>query len=112
MLAHPTLEQLHALGLHGLAKGFKELEHKAEARGLDHAEWLGLLLEYELTLRRQKQFETRARAARLRHAAAVEDVDYQNPRGLDRALFLKLAACDWIAERRNLLITGATDPDS
>ncbi len=42
MLAHPTLEQLHALGLHGLAKGFKELEHKAEARGLDHAEWLGL----------------------------------------------------------------------
>ena len=22
MLAHPTLEQLHALGLHGLAKGF------------------------------------------------------------------------------------------
>ena len=28
MLAHPTLDQLHALGLHGLAKGFKELEHK------------------------------------------------------------------------------------
>ena len=108
MLAHPTLEHLHALGLHGIAKGFKELEHKPEARGLDHAEWLGLLLEYELTLRRQKQFETRARAAHLRHAAAVEDVNYQSPRGLDRALFLKLGACDWIAERRNLLITGAS----
>jgi hypothetical protein len=25
-----------------LGKGFKELEHKAEARSLDHAEWLGL----------------------------------------------------------------------
>jgi hypothetical protein len=24
MLAHPTLEQLRALGLHGMAKGFKE----------------------------------------------------------------------------------------
>ena len=54
MLAHPTLDHLHALGLHGLAKGFKELEHKPEARGLDHAEWLGLLLEYETTLRRQR----------------------------------------------------------
>ena len=84
MLAHPTLDQLNALGLHGLAKGFKDLEHNAEARGLDHAEWLGLLLEYELTLRRQKQFETRARAARLRHPASVEDVNYQSPRGLDR----------------------------
>ena len=40
--------------------------------------------------------ETRARVARLRHPASVEDVDYQIPRGLDRALFLKLAACDWI----------------
>lgn len=38
---------------------------------------------------------------------AIEDIDYQNPRGLDRALFLKLAACAWIEERRNLLITGA-----
>ena len=108
MLAHPTFEQLHALGLLGMAKGFKELEHKAEVRSLDHAEWLGLLLEYEMTLRRQKRFETRARVARLRHPASVEDVDYQSPRGLDRALFLKLAACDWIAERRNLLVTGAS----
>ena len=108
MLAHPTLDQLNALGLYGLAKGFRELEHKPEARGLDHAEWLGLLLEYETTLRRQKQFETRARVARLRHSASVEDVDYHTPRGLDRALFLKLAACDWIAERRNLLVTGAS----
>src|SRR5271156_5462026 len=107
MLAHPTLDQLNTLGLYGLAKGFRELEHKPEARSLDHAEWLGLLLEYETTLRRQKQFETRARVARLRHAASVEDVNYQSPRGLDRALFLKLAACDWIAERRNLIITGA-----
>lgn len=108
MLAHPTFDQLNALGLYGIAKGFKELEHKSEARGLEHAEWLGLLLEYELTLRRQKRFEARSRAARLRHAASVEDVDYQTPRGLDRALFLKLAACDWIAKRRNLLITGAS----
>ena len=35
MLAHPTLDQLNALGLYGLAKGFKELENKAEVRGLD-----------------------------------------------------------------------------
>ena len=50
MPAHLTVDQLHALGLHGPAKGFKELEHRPEARGIDHAEWLGQLLEYELTL--------------------------------------------------------------
>jgi hypothetical protein len=44
MPAHLTVDQLHAPGLHGPAKRFKELEHRPEARGLDHAEWLGLLL--------------------------------------------------------------------
>jgi DNA replication protein DnaC len=89
-----------------MAKGFKTLEQAAEARALEHAEWLGLLLEQELTLRRQKRFEARAKTARLRHNASVEDVDYRAARGLDRALFLKLAGCDFIRERRNLVITG------
>jgi DNA replication protein DnaC len=106
MLTHPTLDLLHALGLHGMAKGFTDLGAQPEAASLDHAEWLALLLEQEATLRQQKKFEGRARAAKLRQTASVEDVDYRAMRGLDRALFLKLAACDWIRARHNLLITG------
>ena len=75
MLAHPTVDLLHALGLHGMAKGFTELAAQPEAASLEHAEWLALLLEHEATLRRQKRFESRARAARLRQAASVEDVE-------------------------------------
>jgi DNA replication protein DnaC len=106
MLTHPTLDLLHKLGLHGVAKGFKEFERLPEATGLAHAEWLALLLEHEVTQRRQKRFETRARVAKLRQSASIEDVDYRAARGLDRALFLKLAGCDWIRSRHNLLITG------
>ena len=106
MLNHPTLDLLHELGLHGMAKGFKELQGNPEAEALSHPEWLGLVLDREVLLRRQKRFEARAKAANLRHTASVEDVDYRSQRGLDRALFLKLAACDWIRERRNCLITG------
>jgi DNA replication protein DnaC len=106
MLSHPTLDLLQTLGLQGMIKGFQELAAKPEARGLEHAEWLGILLEHEVTLRRQKRFEARARTARLRHPASVEDVDYRAARGLDRALFLQLTTCAWIRARRNLLITG------
>ena len=107
MLIQPTLERLHALGPHGIAKGFQELAGNKESASLDHAEWLGLLLEYEVTLRAQKRFEMRARTARLRQNASVEDADYRPQRGLERALFLKLASCDWIRDKRNVLITGA-----
>ena len=106
MLHHPTLDLLLELGLHGMAQSFQEMTNNAEASALEHAEWLGLLLEHEATLRRQKRFEARARTARLRHPASVEDVDYRAARGLDRALFLKLASCDWIREHRNILLTG------
>lgn len=98
---------LRDLGLHGMARAFQDLDVQAEARApLDHGEWLAILLEHEATLRRQKRFEARARAARLRHDAQVEDVDFRAARGLDRSLFLKLASCDWIRQRYGLLLTG------
>ncbi len=106
MLKHPTLDLLLELGLDGMARAFEELAANPESRALEHAEWLGLLVEREATLRQQKRFEARARTAKLRHAATVEDVDFRTPRGLDRALFLRLASCDWIREHRHCLITG------
>ncbi len=106
MLTHPAIDLLHNLGVYGVAKGLKALEATPETRDLEHGEWLGLLLNHEVALRRQKRFERRARVARLRHQASVEDVDFRAARGLDRALFLKLADCDWVRSRRNLLITG------
>ncbi len=106
MLNHPTLEQLRHLGLDGMAQGFRALAGDPEAERLSHAEWLGLLLDHELTARSQKRLDTRLRAAGLRHTATIEDVDYRAPRGLDRALFRTLASCQWIRQRHNLLVTG------
>jgi hypothetical protein len=63
MLDHPTLDLLHELGLHGMARGFRELAQNPEAGNLQHGEWLAILLEHEATLRRQKRFEARARTA-------------------------------------------------
>ena len=48
----------------------------------------------------------RLRYARLRHQAAVEDVDYRAARGLDRSLFQALIAGRWIEEAQNLIIEG------
>ena len=108
MLNHPTLDRLHDLGLHGMIKAFQDLAANPESKTLEPAEWLGILVEREITLRQHKRFESRARTAKLRHLAAVEDVDYRAVRGLDRALFLKLAGCEWIRQHRHCLMTGPT----
>src|SRR6185312_14215889 len=106
LLQHPTIDRLRELGLDGMAKSLRDLTSNPESNALDHMEWLGILLEHEMTMRQQKRFEARARTAKLRHLASVEDIDYRAARGLDRTLFLKLAGCDWIRAKHNLLVTG------
>jgi len=107
MLTHPTLDQLKALNLDGMADAFVELQNQAQAAELSHAEWLALLLDREAASRSTRRFQTRLRAARLRHSqASIENVDYRVARRLDKALFQQIATCRWIAEHRNLLVTG------
>lgn len=107
MLDHPTLNHLRALKLDGMAEAFAELQRQDDAAELSHAEWLGLLIDREAANRSTKRYQSRMRAAKLRHAgAAIEDVDYRAPRQLDRDLFRQLAQGDWIGKRQNLIITG------
>jgi DNA replication protein DnaC len=108
LLTHPTLELLHQLGFNGMAKAFSDIEASGEGATLTHPEWLGLLLDREATYRRDRKLRARLRYARLRHQAAIEDVDYRATRGLDRALFNKLAEGSWIDAHDNLILCGPT----
>jgi DNA replication protein DnaC len=108
LLTHPMLDQLAQLGLSGMAQAFAELEASGEGTTLTHADWLGLLVDREITHRRDKRLTARLRYARLRHNAVVEDVDYRVHRGLDRALFHKLAGGEWIEAHDNLILCGPT----
>lgn len=108
MLKHPTLDQLHTLGLHGMAKAFVEVAASDEAGGLSHPEWLGLLLDREASLRQDKRMAARLRAAKLRQQACVEDIDYRSPRGLDRSMMQRLIDGAWIDAHDNLALVGPT----
>ena len=108
MLHHPTLDRLNAMGLAGMARAFDELTANPDAEGLSHPEWLALLLDREWSFRHDRKLAARLRFAKLRHQAAPEDVDYRSNRKLDRALFTRLIAGDWIAAHDNLVICGPT----
>ncbi len=107
MLTHPTHEALHALKLDGMAEAFAELITQDRGRGLDPVAWIGLMLDREQARRGTRRFQSRLRAANLRHGdACMEDVNYRTPRGLDRALFQSLGSVDWIDRHRAVLVTG------
>jgi DNA replication protein DnaC len=108
MLIHPTVERLRALGLAAMADALVELQSAPDAAELTREDWLGLLVDREATSRENKRLARRLREARLRQAAVVEDVDLRAPRGLDRALFQKLASCAWVRDHHHLVVVGPT----
>jgi DNA replication protein DnaC len=108
MLTHPTHSRLVELGLTGMAKAFDEQQRQPDIAALAFEERLGLLVDREATERENKRLITRLRFASLRQNAVVEDIDTKSARGLDKVLFQKLAAGDWIDRHQNLLIIGPT----
>ncbi len=73
---------------------------------MNHARCPPRELDREATERYERRLRARLRYARLRHQAAVEDVDYRAARGLDRALFQAMIAGRWIDEAQNLIVEG------
>ena len=106
MLTHPTVDKLHQLRCAGMAKAVAEQLGSPEVEALSFEERLGLIVDRELTERASRQLTNRLRRARLRHAACIEDIDFRQPRGLDRGLVLSLADGRWIRDHLNVLITG------
>ncbi len=105
---HPTLDKLQTLRLTGMVKALAEQLSMSGLEELGFAERLGLLVDREIAERESRRLKDRLAKARLRHAAAVEDVDLRTPRGLDRALFASLCSCQWVRDHLNVLITGPT----
>jgi len=108
MLTNPTIDKLIALSLTGMAAGFKEQLERADYATLAFEDRLGLLVDREALEREDRRLARNTKAAKLRMAASVEDLDLRAPRGLDRAALLALADARWVASHQHVLVVGPT----
>jgi DNA replication protein DnaC len=108
MLLEQTLQQLRALRLHGMVSALEHQLSNPEFHQLSFEERIGLLVDRETLDRSNRRVTDLLRKAKLRQAACVEDIDYQQPRGLDKNYMATLITCDFIRHHHNLLITGPT----
>jgi DNA replication protein DnaC len=69
---------------------------------------LGLLVEAEALARDNKRLQKLLRDAKLRlPTACLEDIDHAAKRELDKTMARQLGTGRWIAEKQNVIITGA-----
>jgi len=108
MLNHPTCDKLQELKLYGMHKALQEQMQTPDCDALTFEERIGLLIDREAQDRANRRLAARLKKAKLRQSSCVEDIDYSQSRGLDKALMLALAGCQWIRNHDNCIICGPT----
>ena len=109
MLVQPTLEQLYAMRLNGMAEAFRRQLEDAGASELSFEERFALLVESQWTWKQSRALTRRLALAKLKQPACVEDIDFRHPRGLERARWMSLAhESAWVRRKQNVVLTGPT----
>ena len=101
-----VISGLKKLRLGGMARVLQEQVPDGRDTVQGFEDLLGLMLQEEIRERERRQVLTRIRQAGLRYRPGLGEVDFNLPRGLDRAYFLWLAKGDWLASGDNLIISG------
>lgn len=104
-----TKEKLSQLKLPGFMEVFNEQFNNPKAPTLTIDELLSLMVERELMLRHERKLHRLQKVAKLRYPnAAIEGIDYHQPRQFNQQQLRLLSQGDWIKHNHNLILMGPT----
>lgn len=105
-LTHQLTPNLKQLRLSGILETLEARNRQAIDGQWSYIDFLSRLLEDEVTRRAQKQLALRLRRATLNTTKTLEAFDFNFNPTINRQQVLDLAACEYIRQRRNILIYG------
>ena len=102
-----TLQKaLKKLRLSGLAQSLDVRLQEASGNGLNHAEFLELILQDELAIRADRLMSRRIQAAAFREPKTLEDFDWQFNPSVKKKQIFDLATCQFVRDARDVLFLG------
>jgi len=109
MLDYNTAYKLKDMRLGAMSAAFQRQLADNSISSLSFEERFGLLVDAEWTKRKNNRLSRLIRNAGFSMPeACMEDIEYHSDRGLDRALIARLGTCNFVDERHNIIILGAT----
>lgn len=109
MMNKSTSDKLIEMRLSKMAEAFRQQMMDSKMKDTSFEDRFGMIVDIEYTNRKNNRLKRLIREADFEQPdACVLDVDYEHGRKLNKELILRLAFCDYLAEYRNIFITGAT----
>jgi len=97
---------LKKLRLSGLAQSLDIRLQEAAGNGLNHTEFLELVLADELDVRADRRMNRRIQAAAFREPKTLEDFDFSFNPSIKKKQVFDLATCKFVREARDVLLLG------
>ena len=107
-LKHQLTPPLKQLRLSGILATLDARTQQAIEGQWSYVEFLARLLEDEVERRAQNQLALRLRRASLNTSKVLEDFDFTFNPTINRQQLLQVASCDYLRQKRNVLICGPT----
>lgn len=109
MINQSTTDKLIEMRLTAMADAFRIQMEDSSMKDISFEDRFGMLVDVEYTSRKNNRLKRIIRNAELEQPdACIAGIDYRSGRKLNKALINRLATCEYIAEYRNIFITGAT----
>ena len=109
MLNQPTFEKLIQMRLSAMALAFRQQTEDPGIAGLSFEDRFGMLVDAEYWSRHNNRLKRNIHKANLEQAqASLADINYSSGRLLDKELIQTLGTGQYIRERHNVIILGAT----
>ena len=97
---------LRQLRLGGLAESLEVRLQEAKSSRLDHAEFLELIFQDELVVRRDRQIERHTKSAGFRELKSLDEFDFDFNRSVKKKIVYELAAGDFVRKGRDAIFVG------
>lgn len=101
------IEKMNQMKLLGMAKGFHLTTESGKNEKFTPDEMVSYLVDCEWDERYNRKLDRATQRARFRYKANMEQIDFSDQR-VDKNQVLRLADCEFIKRKENIIITGST----
>jgi DNA replication protein DnaC len=109
MLNETTINKLNDMRLRAMAESLREQMKSPSFAKLSFEERFGLIIDSEWSRRKNAQLDRLIKKATLKFPyACAEDIEYHADRHLDQSQILRLSTCNYLHEKHNIIIMGAS----
>ena len=99
-------QNLKSLRLSGMANTLQVRHQEAKANDLDYPEFLELLIDDEITRRKDNLLNRRMKLAKFPFLRTVDDFDFSFNPGVNKREIVSLLNCNYIYKSNNVLLIG------